>query len=93
MLNWQQFKLNMEKGTTVGATLDQERRVINNDRHYVKALVEAILVCAQQGLTLKEHSHAMNDSSGNFRVIVKLLLKHDEIVKECMEEGSQNART
>ena len=89
MLNWQQFKLNMEKGTTVGATLDQERRVINNDRHYV----EAILVCAQQGLTLKGHSHAMNDSSSNFRVLVKLLLKHDEIVKEFMEEGSQNART
>ena len=81
MLNWQHFKLNMEKGTTVGATLDQERRVINNDRHYVKALVEAIIVCAQQGLTLKGHSHAMNDPSGNFRVIVKLLSKHDEIVK------------
>ena len=26
MLNWQQFKLNMEKGTTVGARLDQDRR-------------------------------------------------------------------
>ena len=54
MLNWQQFNMNMEKGTTVGAKLDQERRrVINSNGHYVKALVEAILVCAQQGLALR----------------------------------------
>ena len=95
MLNWQQFKLNMEKGTTVGARLDQERRrVINSNCHYVKALVEVILVCAQQGLALRGHSDAMDDSSinpGNFRVSVKLLSKHDDIIKKCLEEGSQNA--
>ena len=52
----------MEKGTTVGARLDQERkRVINSDRNYVKALVEAIHVCAQQGLALRGHSDAMDD--------------------------------
>ena len=95
MLNWQQFKLNMEKGTTVGARLDQERRrVINSNCHYVKALVEAILVCAQQGLVLGGHSDAMDDSSinpGNFRVLVKLLSKHDDIIKKRLEAGPQNA--
>ena len=77
----QQFKLNMEKGTTVGARLDEERGVINSNRHYVKSLVEAVLVCAQQGLALREHNDAMGDFSkdpGNFRVLVKLLSKHDE---------------
>ena len=35
----------------------------------------------------------MDDSSkspGNFRVLVKLLSKHDEIVKKNQEEGRQN---
>ena len=76
MLNWQQFKLNMEKRTTVGARLEEERsRVLNSNHHYVKALVEAILVCAQQGLALRGHNDVMNDSlknPGNFRVLVKL---------------------
>ena len=84
----------MEKGTTVGARLDQERkRVINSDRNYVKALVEAIHVCAQQGLALRGHSDAMDDSlkkNGNFRVLVKLLSKCGEIVKKRLE-GPQNA--
>ena len=84
----------MEKGTTVGARLDQQRRrVINSNRHYVKALVEAI-VCAQQGLALRGHTDAMDDSSKNpvnFRVLVKLLSKYDEIVKKRLEEAPQNA--
>ena len=43
---------------------------------------------------LRGHSDAMEDSSknpGNFRVLVKLLSKHDEIVKKRQEEGPQNA--
>ena len=95
MLNWQQFKLNVVRGTTVGARLDQEgRKVINSNRHYVKALTEAILVCAQQGIALRGHGDSMDDSSknpGNFRVLVKLLSKHDEVVKKRLEEGPQNA--
>ena len=48
----------------------------------MKALVEAVLVCVQQGLAaLREHNDATGDFSkdpGNFRVLVKLLSKHDE---------------
>ena len=73
MFNWQQFKLDVAKGTKVGARLVQEsRKIINNNHHYVKALVEAILVWAQQGIALRGHSDGMDDSSknpGNFRVL------------------------
>ena len=36
-------------------------------------------------------SDAVDDSSSNSRVIVKLLSKHDEVVKKRLEEGLQNA--
>lgn len=95
MLNWQQFNLNMARGTTVGARLDQEgRRVISNNRHYVKTLAESILLCAQQGIALRGHGDNMDDSSknaGNFKAIVKLLSKHDETVRKRLEEGPRNA--
>ena len=94
MLNWQQFKLNVVRGITVGARLDQEgRKVINSNRHYVKALTEAILVCAHQGIALRGHGDSMDDSSknpGNFRVLVKLLSNH-EVVRKRLEEGPRNA--
>ena len=51
-------------------------------------------MCAQQGKTLRGHSDSMNDAwknPGNFMVLVKLLSKHDEIVKKNLEEDPQNA--
>lgn len=94
MLNWQ-FKLSMARGTTVGARLDQEgRRVIRDNHHYVKTLAASILLCAYQGIVLREHGHNMDVSSknaGNFKVIVKLLSKHDETVRKRLEDGPRNA--
>ena len=70
MLIWQQFKLNTARGTTVGARLDKEgRKIIRNNRHYVKSIAEAILLCAQQGIALRGHEETMEDPSinpGNF---------------------------
>ena len=95
MLNSEQFKLNVQRGCTVGERLDNEsKKEIKRNRHYVKSLAEIILTCAQQGLALRGHGDSMDDPSinpGNFKVLVSLLSKHDDVVRKRLTEGPRNA--
>lgn len=94
MLNSEQFKLNLQRGCTVGERLDNEsKKEIKRNRHYVKSLAEIILTCAQQGLALRGYGDSMDDPSinpGNFKVLVSLLSKHD-VVRKRLTEGPRNA--
>ena len=89
---WEQFKLNVAQDETFGARLDREsQNVIKKNRHYVKSVAEACLVCAQGGIALRGHEETMKDSTknpGNFRALVRLLSRHDEVVKQCLAEGA-----
>ena len=68
--------------------------MITKNRHYVRSLAEIILVCAQQGLTLRGHDDNMDDPNknpGNFRVLVNLMSKHDDAVRKRLIDGPRNA--
>ena len=95
MLNSEQFKLNIARGCTIGERLDSEgKRVISKNHHYVRSLAEVILLCAQQGLALRGHGDSMDDASknpGNFKVLVNLLSKHDDVVRKRLVDGPRNA--
>ena len=79
VLSSEQFKINLARHSTIGERLDSEKkRMISKNRHYVKSLAEVILLCAQQGLTLRGHIDNMDDPSknpGNFKSLVSLVSK------------------
>ena len=95
MLSSEQFKVNLARGNTIGERLDNEsKRVISRNRHYVRSLAEIILVCAQHGLALRGHGDNMDDPNknpGNFRVLVNLVSKHDDVVRKRLVDGPRNA--
>ena len=95
---WKQFKLSKIKDASIVVLLDRQgKKVIQGNHQYVKALLECLLFCAQQGITLRDHRESMEDlqdpsmNPGNFRSLVKLLSKHNDVVSKCLEEGPHNA--
>ena len=51
-------------------------------------------MCAQQGLALRGHGDNMDDPNknpGNFRVLVNLVSKHDDVVRKRLVDGPRNA--
>jgi len=81
----------MYKGDALLVRLDNEcKKEIKRNRHYVKSLADIILTCAQQGLALTGHGDSMDDASvnpGNFKVLVSLLSKLDNVVRKRLTEG------
>ena len=79
---WKQFQLSQAKDTSIGVQLDRQgKKIIDDNRKYVKALLESLLFCAQQGIALRGHRESMEDSSinpGNFRSLVSLMSRHNK---------------
>ena len=94
VITWEQYKLNHEHGTTIGQRLDDlGKRVIKENRHFIKTIVEVILFCAQQEIALR--GHVENEESlnpGNFQSLLKLVGTHDGVVRERLEESPGNAK-
>ena len=71
-------------------------KTIEDNRAYVKVIIESILYLCQQGLPLRGHRETLNtnDSSvnvGNFRALVVLQSRNTEIVKHRLTNGPKNA--
>ena len=86
------------KDASIVVLLDRQgRKVIQGNHQYVKALLECLLFCAQQGIALRGHRESMEDlqdpsmNPGNFRSLVKFLSKHNDVVSKHLEEGPHNA--
>ena len=94
VVTWEQFKLNVQHGTTIGQRLDNlGRKIVKENRHYVKTLAEIILHCAMQDVAMRGHDeseHSLNP--GNFLSLLKLIGGHDEVVRKRLEEGPGNAK-
>jgi len=93
MVSWQEYKRNKESGTSVANRLDGARSYsIKKNRHYLKTILEVLLVCSYQEIALRGHDESKNSSNrGNFIEILKLISSHDEIVKEKLTSGPRNA--
>jgi len=96
MLAWRQYKLTIAKDASIGVQLDRQgKRAIQENRNYVKCLVGSLLFCAQQGIALRGHRETdLEDPSlnvGNFRSLMILHSRHNEIVKQRLDGGPRNA--
>ena len=87
MLNWKEHRLVVAQGASIGAQLDRQgRKTIQDNRRYVKCLLESLLFCAQQGIALRGHQETnLEDlciNVGNFRSLMVLQSRHDDVVKQ-----------
>ena len=94
VVTWEHHRLNTEKGTTIGQRLDRlGQKVIQDNRHYLKTVAEVIPLCAQAELPLRGHDES--DSSlnpGNFKMILKMVANHHDVVKKYMDNSPRNAK-
>ena len=87
----------LTSSSSVVIHLDRGRiKTIEENRAYVKAILECILYCCQQGLLLCGHKELIDteDSSintGNFRSLVVLQSRSNDIVRQRLTSGPKNA--
>ena len=69
------------------------------NKHILEAIVDAVFLCAKQGLSLRGHRDTkVNDmdkgseNRGNFLAIMELIAKYDPYVKELLKKGQRNAK-
>lgn len=90
---WSQYKLNAKHGTSIADRLESNcAELISTNRYYLTALIEVLLVCAKQEITLRGHregSSAVN--KGNFLEMLRLVASHDPIVQQRLSQGPRNA--
>ena len=82
MQAWSQYRLNAKYGTSIAQRMESNRaQIISHNRHYLKALVEVILLCAHQEIALRGHKESCDAfNRGNFIEILTLVAAHDSIV-------------
>ena len=70
-------------------------KTIEDNRVYVRAIVESILYLCQQGLPLQGHRESLDADDtvniGNFRALVVLLSRNNETVKNRFTSCPKNA--
>ena len=93
MVAWSQYKLNAKHNTSIAERMESSRaQAISNNRHYLKALIEVILFCAVQEISLRGHTESCEaPNQGNVLEILHLLAAHDPIVQQRLEKGPRNA--
>lgn len=94
VVSWEQYKLNHQRGTTIGQRLDNlGKQAIKDNRHFIKTVAAILLVCAKQEIAIRGHDEREDSKNpGNFLSILKLIAAHDEIVRSKLEKGPNNAK-
>ena len=92
-MNWTQYKASIIHGTSVTSRLDNARREqITKNRHYLKAVIQALMFCATQEIGLCGHRESSSSQNkGNFQELVQILAIYDPITNDQLTNGSQNA--
>lgn len=93
MVAWQQYVNNKAKGTSIADRLNEARsQLVTNNRHYLRTILEVLLLCSQQEIALRGHDESVKSlNRGNFIEILKLISIHDEVVKDRILCGPKNA--
>ena len=93
MACWNEYTINLEKHTSVAHRLETAReQVVKTNRHYIKTLIEILLLCAKQEIAVRGHREsAESRNQGNFLEILKLVADHDAVIKEKIRDNPHNA--
>ena len=95
-----QYQATIGSNTSVAVQLERGRsRTIEENRVYVKSIIESLLFCCQQGLALRGHREVLASESleettgnvGNFRSLMVLLSRNNDIVRQKLSCGPRNA--
>ena len=83
---------NKASGTSTANRLDAaSSQLISRNWHYLKTILQILLVCSQQEIALRGHESLKSSNRGNFLEILKLMASHDEIVKDRLTCRPRNA--
>ena len=93
MACWNEYTTNIEKHTSVAHRLETAReQVTKTNRHYIKTLAEILRLCAKQEIAVKGHREsAESRNEGNFLDMLKLIVDHDAVIKEKIQDNPHNA--
>lgn len=87
---WQEYK--KLKTTKTGSVLQLQSEAsvkqVNENRHYFKAIAEVILVTVTQNMAQRGHRELNCDNHGNFKKLLHLVIKHDNIIPDRFFEGT-----
>ena len=93
VIAWKQSTINSQRGTSISEQLGSRRaEQVKQNRHYLKTLVEILLLCSHQEIALRGHRESeLFMNRGNFQEILKLVANHDLIVNCRLTDGPKNA--
>ena len=88
-MNWAQFKVSVSSGISVASTLDNARsQQITKNRHYLKAIIRALMYCSTQDIGLRGHREGeLSRNKGNFQELVDLIAIYDPVVDDRLRNG------
>lgn len=93
VIAWEQF-LFSQKHSNIAEQLGSARdEVVKKNRHYVKSIIEVLLLCSKQEISFRGHVEGENSlNKGNFREILELVASHDPVIEDRLLHGPKNAK-
>ncbi|KAL2102076.1 hypothetical protein ACEWY4_003837 [Coilia grayii] len=93
MFAWTQYKLTVEKKTSMTTLMNEEReKKLAENRMYIKSIAEVLLLTAVQNLSQRGHRESEgSDNPGNFLAILDTIAKHDPLIKKRLK-AHRNAK-
>ena len=72
---------------------DQHVQYVKENRYYLKAILDVILLCSRQGIALRGHREGEDSlNRGNFLSLLELVAKHNPKIADRITTGLKNAR-
>ena len=66
--------------------------MIRKNKHYLRSLLEVLMLCCKQEISFRGHRESVNSvNRGNFLEILGLVAKHDPVVQHMLTNGPRNA--
>ena len=94
MAVWNEWTIQKESGSTIcNALSDGHAKIVNENREYMRAVVESLRFTAYQGLSQRgdtENDTAVNQ--GNFLELLQMIGKFDKTVAQKISDNPRNAK-
>lgn len=95
MVSWVDYEKNSSQETSVAQRLDSSRSaLIAQNKHYLKTVVDVLLLCARQNIPLRGHDESeLSSNRGNFIEILHNIASHDDVIQERLQGNRSSIYT
>ena len=91
MAAWRDYITVKSSNTSITSRLSSQRKErISRNRHYIRSIIEVLVLCATSEIALRGHREVNSTHKGNFLKILDIVGKHDEVAS-CLRDGPKNA--